>query len=169
MKVTVLAALMVFAAYFLLLYAGVGFLQDKRFFGSAPKENLDAIPDRKERFPGAHAIGWVLATLALLLFLGAAALAVWDGARRGFGFGAFFGRFLGILYAMEVYDIVFFDWVLLCHSNFFPPLLPGAEGHRGASAVRLQQGVAPAALRALFPRQRPGSVALHTPLKKRKA
>ena len=70
MKVTVLAALMVFAAYFLLLYAGVGFLQDKRFFGSAPKENLDAIPDRKERFPGAHAIGWVLATLALLLFLG---------------------------------------------------------------------------------------------------
>ena len=37
MKVTVLAALMVFAAYFLLLYAGVGFLQDKRFFGSAPK------------------------------------------------------------------------------------------------------------------------------------
>ena len=77
MKVTVLAALMVFAAYFLLLYAGVGFLQDKRFFGSAPKENLDAIPDRKERFPGDHAIGWVLATLALLLFLGAAALAVW--------------------------------------------------------------------------------------------
>ena len=84
MKVTVLAALMVFAAYFLLRYAGVGFLQDKRFFGSAPKENLDAIPDRKERFPGAHAIGWVLATLALLLFLGAAALAVWDGVRRGF-------------------------------------------------------------------------------------
>ena len=123
MKVTVLAALMVFAAYFLLLYAGVGFLQDKRFFGSAPKENLDVIPDRKERFPGAHAIGWVLATLALLLFLGAA-LAVWDGARRGFGFGAFFGRFLGILCAMEVYDIIFFDWVLLCHSNFFPRYYP---------------------------------------------
>ena len=128
MKVTVLAALMVFAAYFLLLYAGVGFLQDKRFFGSAPKENLDAIPDRKERFPGAHAIGWVLATLALLLFLGAAALAVWDGVRRGFGFGAFFGRFLGILCAMEVYDIVFFDWVLLCHSNFFPHFYPELKG-----------------------------------------
>ena len=76
---------MVFAAYFLLLYAGVGFLQDKRFFGSAPKENLDAIPDRKERF-------------------------------------------LGILYAMEVYDIVFFDWVLLCHSNFFPHFYPELKG-----------------------------------------
>lgn len=128
MRGTVLPALMVFAAYFLLLYAGVGFLQDKRFFGSAPKENLDAISDRKERFPGAHAIGWALAMAALLLFLGAAALAVWDGLRRGFGFGAFFGRFLGILCAMEIYDIVFFDWVLLCHSNFFPHFYPELKG-----------------------------------------
>ena len=104
MRGTVLPALMVFAAYFLLLYAGVGFLQDKRFFGSA------------------------LAMAALLLFLGAAALAVWDGLRRGFGFGAFFGRFLGILCAMEIYDIVFFDWVLLCHSNFFPHFYPELKG-----------------------------------------
>ena len=57
MKVTVLAALMVFAAYFLLLYAGVGFLQDKRFFGSAPKENLDAIPDRKKYYSYYHKYG----------------------------------------------------------------------------------------------------------------
>ena len=33
-------------------------IQDKRFFSSAPKENLDAIPDKKERFPGAHILGW---------------------------------------------------------------------------------------------------------------
>ena len=46
------------AAYFLILYAGVGFIQDKRFFSSAPKENLEAIPDKKERFPGAHVIGY---------------------------------------------------------------------------------------------------------------
>ena len=123
MKGTVLPTLMVFAAYFLLLYAGVGFPQDKRFFGSVPQENLDAIPDRKERFPGAHAIGWALAMAALLLFLGAAVLAVWDGVRRGFGFGAFFGRFLGILYA-----ILFFDWVLLCHSNFFLHFYPELKG-----------------------------------------
>ena len=59
MKITVLVTLMVFLAYFLVLYGGVGFIQDKRFFSSAPKENLDAIPDTKERFPGAHSIGWV--------------------------------------------------------------------------------------------------------------
>lgn len=49
------------AGYFLLLYAGVGLIQEKRFSGSAPKENPDAIPDRKpERFPGAHILGWTL-------------------------------------------------------------------------------------------------------------
>lgn len=56
MKITVLVTLMVFLAYFLVLYGGVGFIQDKRFFSSAPKENLDAIPDTKERFPGAHSM-----------------------------------------------------------------------------------------------------------------
>ena len=66
--------------------------------------------------------------LAVLLFLGAAALAVWDGVRNQFGFGAFFARFLFMLYAMEVYDIVFFDWVLLCHSNFFPHFYPELKG-----------------------------------------
>ena len=109
MKITVLVTLMVFLAYFLVLYGGVGFIQDKRFFSSAPKENLDAIPDTKERFPGAHSIGW-------------------DGVRNGFGFLDFFVRFLAVLYAMEIYDIIFFDWVLLCHSNFFPHFYPELKG-----------------------------------------
>ena len=117
MKITILAALLVFLAYFLLLYGAVGFIQDKRFFASAPQENLAAIPDRKERFRGAHALGWVIEGLA-----------VWDGVRNQFGFGAVFARFLFMLYAMEVYDIVFFDWVLLCRSNFFPHFYPELKG-----------------------------------------
>ena len=47
MKITVLATLLMMLAYFLILYGAVGFIQDKRFFGSAPKENLAAIPDKK--------------------------------------------------------------------------------------------------------------------------
>ena len=66
-----MAVLPVVAGYFLLLYAGVGLIRDKRFFGSAPKENPDAIPDRKpERFPGAHILGWTLGVLALALMVG---------------------------------------------------------------------------------------------------
>ena len=128
MKITLLAILLIMVGYFLVLYAGVAFIQDKRFFGSAPKENLAAIPDRKERFRGAHAVGWLIAVVALALFGAAIFLAVSDGVKNGFGFGAFFGRFLCMLYGMEIYDILFFDWVLLCHSNFFPHYYPELKG-----------------------------------------
>mgnify|MGYP007062997277 FL=1 len=125
MKITLLASFLVMAAYFLLLYAGVGLIQEKEFFSSAPREVFAAVPERKaERFRGAHILGWCLGILAMLLFLGAAVLAAWDGVRNGVTFGAFFARYLVILYVMEVYDILFFDWVLLCHSNFFPHFSP---------------------------------------------
>ncbi len=75
MKITIIAALTLMAAYFLVLYGAVGFIQDKRFFSSAPKENLAAIPDKKERFRGAHIIGWLIEGIAVLMFIGAAVLA----------------------------------------------------------------------------------------------
>ena len=101
MGTTVLAALMLMAAYFLLLYAGVGLIQEKRFFGSAPKAVFDAVPAQKaERFRGARLLGWMLAVLAIFLFAGAAVLAAWDGVRKGFGFWEFFARFLVMLDAV---------------------------------------------------------------------
>lgn len=128
MKVTILASLLVMLGYFLILYAGVGFIQDKRFFSSAPKENLAVIPDKKERFPGAHVIGWMLGVAAILMFAGGFLWGAWDGVKRGYGFLQFFGRFLAMLYIMEVYDICFFDWYLLCRSNFFPHFYPELKG-----------------------------------------
>ena len=84
MSMTALAAGMLMAAYFLLLYAGVGLIQEKRFFGSAPKEVFDAVPARKkERLRGARLLGWFVALLAILLFAGAVVLAAWDGVRNG--------------------------------------------------------------------------------------
>lgn len=100
---------MLMAAYFLVLYGAVRLIQDKRIFSSAPKENLDAIPDRKERFRGARIVGWAIEGIAVLLFLGAAVLAAWDGIRNGFGYFRFFVRYLVMLYCMELYDILFFD------------------------------------------------------------
>lgn len=87
MAITLIASLIIMAAYFLLLYGGVGFIQDKKFFSSAPKENLDAIPDKKpERFPGARIVGWIICVTVILMFIGAFILAAWDGVRNGYGF-----------------------------------------------------------------------------------
>lgn len=124
MLITIIATLMFMLAYFLVLYGGVGFIQDKKFFSSAPKAILDVVPEKKERFKGAHIIGWIIAIFALSLFIGAVVLGVWDGVKNDFGFPAFFVRFLVMLYGMEIYDILFFDWVLLSHSNFFPHFYP---------------------------------------------
>ena len=132
MAITLLASLIIMAAYFLLLYGGVGFIQDKKFFSSAPKENLDAIPDKKpERFPGAHAVGWIICVTAILMFVSAFILAAWDGVKSGYSFLRFFARFLAMLYIMEIYDIFFFDWLLLCRSNFFPHFYPELKGVGG--------------------------------------
>ena len=106
MKITIIAIGIVMLAYFLVLYGAVGFIQDKRFFGSAPKENLAAIPDQKQRFRGARIVGWAIEAVAVLLFLGAAFLCVWDGLRNEFGFAQFFVRFLIVLCGMEIYDIL---------------------------------------------------------------
>ena len=85
---------MIMLGYFLMLYGAVGFIQDKRLFSSAPKENLAVIPDRKERFKGAHVIGWVIDAIAVLLFIGAFVLGIWDGVRNGFQALQYFARFL---------------------------------------------------------------------------
>lgn len=124
MIITIVTTLMMMAAYFLLLYAGVAYIQDKKFFSSAPKEIVDAIPDRKERFNGAHTIGWVLIAIAFLTFAGAFVLGGWDGIKNDFSFLGFFIRFIIMLYGLEIFDIGFFDWKLLCHSNFFPRYYP---------------------------------------------
>ncbi len=124
MIITAVSTLMIMLGYFLMLYGAVGFIQDKRLFSSAPKENLAVIPDKNERFRGAHIIGWVIVIIALCLFVGAFALAIWNGAKNGFGTLRFFARFITMLYAMEIYDILFFDWYLLCRSNFFIHFYP---------------------------------------------
>ena len=53
---------------------------------------------------------------------------LWDGVRNDFSYLQFFGRFLFMLYVMELYDIIFFDWILLCNSNFFPHFYPELKG-----------------------------------------
>ena len=51
MLLTILLSIMMMAGLFLLLLGGVGFVQDKKFFSSAPQQIYDVVPDTKpERF-----------------------------------------------------------------------------------------------------------------------
>ncbi len=121
---TIIYAVMLMAGLFLMLIAGVAFVQDKKYFTSAPKDIQDAIIEREERFKGAHAIGWGLMIISLVLMVGALVLAGVDGVNREFTFGDFYLRFLLMILLLKVFDILFFDWFLLCHSNFYPHYFP---------------------------------------------
>lgn len=131
MKVTILCALVLMAALFLMIWVAVALVQEKRLFTTAPKDIQAAAKEHPERFPRQRALGWKLLTLCVLAFVGAFVCAGWDGIRNGFGFWQFFGRFLTMLYLEKAFDIVFLDWFLLTKSHFFQHYYPETEGCAG--------------------------------------
>ena len=120
MILTVFLSIVVCGAVSLMLVSAVAFIQDTRMFSSAPKEARDVlIPRDKEVFFGARAIGWVLIAFSILMILGALGIAIWDGFRSGFTFWQFFLRIAIMFTVYKVYDMIFFDYFLLCKFRFF--------------------------------------------------
>ena len=139
MLLTIFLAVVFCAAITLLLISAVAFVQydgtNKWFFSSAPKEALELLkPRNNELFYGAKAMGWALMIISILMILGAGVIAVWDGFRSGFGFWRFFTRFMLIFTIYKVYDMIFFDWFLLCRFHFFqyycPEVAPVYNGRK---------------------------------------
>ncbi len=125
---TVFLAVVFCAAITLLLISAVAFVQDKRFFSSAPKEALEVLkPRNEELFYGARTTGWVLMIISILMILGVGAVSIWDGFRSSFSFIQFFLRFVTIFTVYKAYDMIFFDWFLLCKFHFFQHYYPEVE------------------------------------------
>ena len=125
---SVFLAIVFCAAITLLLISAVAFVQDKRFFSSAPKEALEVLkPRNEELFYGARTTGWVLMIISILTILGVGAVSIWDGFRSSFSFIQFFLRFVTIFTVYKAYDMIFFDWFLLCKFHFFQHYYPEVE------------------------------------------
>ncbi|MCR5689652.1 MAG: hypothetical protein K6G71_05310 [Clostridiales bacterium] len=116
---------------FLMLFAGVALIQDKRFFSSAPKAVLDAVRPKPERFAGQHALGWAVGVAAILIMAGAFVCGGYDGVKNGFAFWEFFLRFIIMLSGLKAFDVLFFDFFLLCRSSFFPRYYPETKAVLG--------------------------------------
>ncbi|MBR1897403.1 MAG: hypothetical protein IJ825_00845, partial [Oscillospiraceae bacterium] len=128
MLFTLFLAVVFCAAITMLLIAAVAFVQDTKFFSSAPKEAVALLrPRNEELFYGARTMGWVLIVLSLLMIAGVGAAAIWDGFRSGFSFVQFFLRFVLIFTIYKAYDMIFFDWFLLCRFRFFQHYFPETE------------------------------------------
>lgn len=135
MLMTLFLAIVFCAAITLMLISAVTLIQNEKFLSSAPKEALELLkPRNDEVFFGARAMGWVLMTISILMILGVGAVSIWDGFRNGFSFFQFFLRFVLIFTLYKAYDMIFFDWFLLCRSRFFqfyyPEVAPVYNGRK---------------------------------------
>ena len=120
MLLTIFLAIVFCAAITLMLISAVAFIQDKKFFSSAPREAQEVIQPRdKELFYGARVIGWTLMIFSFLMIAGVGIISIWDGFRNGFTFWQFFLRFVLIFTIYKIYDMICFDWFLLCRFRFF--------------------------------------------------
>ncbi|MBR1710721.1 MAG: hypothetical protein IJ719_18170 [Clostridia bacterium] len=128
MFLTLFLATVFCGAITLLLISAVAFVQDTRFFSSAPKEAREVLkPRTEELFYGARTMGWVLMIISVLMILGVGIVSIWDGFRSGFSFWDFFLRFTLIFTIYKLYDMIFFDWFLLCRFHFFQHYFPEVE------------------------------------------
>ena len=128
MFLTIFLSIVFCGAITLLLVSAVAFVQDNRFFSSAPKEAREVLKQRpNELFYGARTMGWVLMIISILMILGVGAAAIWDGFRSGYTFKEFFLRFVLIFTIYKAYDMIFFDWFILCKSHFFQYYYPEVE------------------------------------------
>ena len=125
MLLTIFLAIVFCAAITLMLLSAVAFIQKKEFFSSAPKEAQEVLlPRTGELFYGARIIGWTLMVFSVLMILGVGVISIWDGFRSGFTFWQFFLRFVLIFTIYKIYDMVCFDYFLLCKFRFFQHYYP---------------------------------------------
>jgi hypothetical protein len=125
MLLTIYLAIVFCAAISLMLLSAVAFIQNKKFFSSAPKEAQDAVrPREQELFYGARVIGWTLMIFSFLMILGVGVISIWDGFRNDFTFWQFFLRFVSIFSIYKIYDMICFDYFLLMKYQFFQYYYP---------------------------------------------
>jgi len=125
MILTIFLAIVFCVAITLMMFAAVAFIQNKKFFSSAPKEAQAAIiPREKELFYGARTIGWTLMFFSFLMIIGVGVISIWDGFRSEFTFWQFFLRFVSIFTIYKIYDMICFDYFLLMKFHFFQFYFP---------------------------------------------
>ena len=137
MLLTLLLSFVFIIAVLGALYAAVALIQNKKLFTTAPKDIQAAAKEHPERFHGAHALGWTIAVICLLMMIGAIIYGGYDGVKNGFGFWQFFLRFLLNLYIWKAFDIVCLDWLLLTTSIMLSSRTAGLPSKANSAAMNI--------------------------------
>ena len=118
MTVTIILTLIKCALLFLHDVGGNLFYPWERLLEFFPKDIEEKAKQHKPPFPTAPAIGWIIAALCMLGFIGVIVYGGWDGVQRGYTFGQFLVWFLVILFGVKAFDIIVLDYILITKTRF---------------------------------------------------
>ncbi len=107
--ITIILTLIMCLGYFILLWGAVGFVQNKKFFSSAPKEIKDAVTEKKERFKHQHVLGYIMLILAFILLLSPIGYQIYYSIKNDVYYWFIAIRIIIMLFGLELFDIVLFD------------------------------------------------------------
>jgi hypothetical protein len=91
--------------------------------------NWDSLNNSYLRFIDYRVGAFLLSTFwgTLYMIAGVGVISIWDGFRSGYTFWQFFLRFVSIFTIYKLYDMICFDWFLLCKFRFFQYYYPEVE------------------------------------------
>jgi len=131
MIVEIILSLIMMIALSIAIWSMCALIRSKKLSGTMPKDIQEALKEHKERFPGAHFLGWSILIFCFALFPACYFYAGWDGIKNGFKFWQFFIRFIIMLYLVKAFDIICLDWILITKTHFFQHYFPETEGCKG--------------------------------------
>lgn len=131
MLTTIILSIILMISIFIMIWSAVALIQQKKFFTTAPKDIQKVIIERNERFQGARLLGYVIALICTIAFIGAFIYGAYDGIVHHYTLMMFFIRFIIMLYLYKAFDIIFLDWFLLTKSHFYQHYFPETKDCEG--------------------------------------
>ena len=103
----------------------------KMIVKTAPKDIQEKVLARPDAPKWKTVTGLILAVLLLLCIAGVLVWAGVDALQKDMGFGEIWLRYLILLEGYKLFDIVFFDWILLTKLHIFQHFFPETVGCKG--------------------------------------
>lgn len=97
----------------------------------APQDIQEVVKEMPDQPQWKNILGMVLFILIVLCIIGTFLWGGWDAVRTDMNFWQTFLRFVIMLEGYKLYDIVFFDYLMLTRMHFIEKLYPSLKGAKG--------------------------------------
>lgn len=97
----------------------------------APKDIQEIILKRPDEPLWKNILGILIAIIIIINIIGILVYAGYNAIENNFSFIEIFSRYIILLEGYKIFDMIFFDWILLTKLNIFQKLFPETIGCKG--------------------------------------